>query len=119
MKPKWTDYSSAKLKQSSTPLHVQAIQPVHTVQASSCDLEDYVLYRADPKDSLPVEYVVYQAEREEVYAPVEPPQVAVMNEVEPAKDYVIYRSEPALQPSKDVNVISLYISLIDGKRSGD
>ena len=98
-----------------------------TLQAGTNN--DYVVYTTEPNQ---IEYVVYDQtvphhhviQGQQVLAQVEPvphQQVLVYEEKggqeAVPKDYVLYRedNEEASSP-KDVNVISLYISLIDGKR---
>lgn len=138
LKPRWTDYSRSALKKS---LKNCDIQPKNfNMQSKPCDIqpkpcvapvmsEEYVVYGVDLSPT-PVEYVVYQEDGAPVLNPVEHPKDyvvyhtdkdQVLNPEEHQKDYVIYRSdsEPSLSSPKDVNVISLYISLIDGKRSFD
>lgn len=139
LKPRWTDYSRSTLKKSLKTCDTQP-KNLNTLQSKPCDIqpkscvasvmnEEYVVYGVDLSPT-PVEYVVYQEEGAQVLNPAEHPKDYVvyhtdkdqgLNPVEPQKDYVIYRSdsEPSLSSPKDVNVISLYISLIDGKRSFD
>ena len=103
--------------------------PCDTSTLPAATTSDYVVYTTEPNQ---IEYVVYDQtvphhhviQGQQVVAQVEPvphQQVLVYEdegrqEAGP-KDYVLYRedNEEAASP-KDVNVISLYISLIDGKR---
>lgn len=135
LKPKWIDHT----KSSSVAKKVVAKKPVlqsdkQPLLNRPCDIpptvsQDYVVYRPDP----PVEYVIYESPQQPEPAAIQPSATpaqrdyVVYTEREPAivpqdagKDYVIYRGgEEGDQTPKDVNVISLYISLIDGKRNFD
>jgi len=112
--------SHVQTVQSHVQGQVQNVQCVQQVAGKASDISQFVVYEEPAQyvvyqDPLPLsrDYVVYQQKDKEDVCHQDPETY----EQEP-KDSLGYK-ETNLHSPKDVNVISLYISLIDGKRCAD